>query len=619
MLILILWLPLLGFLSGCLAGNVFGRKIIYLITFNIFCSLFLAIILFIDLFYDNTVLSLITYSWFMCDDVEVFIEFELDSLNITMLCVVTLISFLVHFYSLEYMKEDPFLILFMSYLSLFTFCMIILITASNFVQMFIGWEGVGVTSYLLINFWSTRLQANKSAIKAMLFNRVSDFLMLLAFFGIGTIFCTYDYTVVFSLASLLHQNEENCPFYLSLDFICLFLFLGAMGKSAQLGFHNWLPDAMEGPTPVSALIHAATMVTAGVFLIIKCSALFTLSKSTLSFISLIGATTALFGASVGMYCHDLKKIIAFSTCSQLGYMTMACGLEQFDVAFFHLAIHALFKALLFLGAGSIIHSLFDEQDVRKFGGLLTLLPITYICFLIGSLNLMGIPFLSGFYTKDMILELACSNWTSINFFCYLLGLISVFFTAAYSTRGLLLVFFLKPNASYSYIYLTKENGINILFCLFILSLLSIFCGFIFNDIFLGFGNIFLPNLLKMDGFFYVGGDVEFIETIFKILPLFFTFLGIYFSIYFYLLNPDKLWSLKQNKKFFKVYQFLIKKWYTDRVLNETIIFLSIFFSKIYSYSSLDRGVIELFGPTGIKQMSKKKLIDSINFKSYMLN
>jgi proton-translocating NADH-quinone oxidoreductase chain L len=297
------------------------------------------------------------------------------------------------------MEHDPHLPRFMSYLSLFTFFMLILITANNFLQMFVGWEGVGLSSYLLINFWFTRIQANKAAIKAMLVNRVGDFAILLAIFSIYFIFNTLDYEVIFTLVPLVLNYSVVIGFLKLplLDLICILLFIGAMGKSAQLGLHTWLPDAMEGPTPVSALIHAATMVTAGVFLLARCSFIFEFSPVALNFVTFIGSLTAFFAATTGLFQNDMKKVIAYSTCSQLGYMIFSCGLSSYEVGVFHLSNHAFFKALLFLGAGSVIHAVNDEQDMRKLGGLQKLLPFSYAIMLIGSLALMGFPFLTGFY------------------------------------------------------------------------------------------------------------------------------------------------------------------------------------------------------------------------------
>ena len=359
-----------------------------------------------------------------------------------MLIVVTFISFLVHIYSIGYMSADPHIPRFMSYLSLFTFFMLILISANNFVQMFVGWEGVGLCSYLLINFWFSRIQANKAAIKAMLVNRVGDFGLALGIIAIYSLFKSVDYSIVFAMSK---HFESSIFQVLNLEFnyltiICILLFIGAIGKSAQLGLHTWLPDAMEGPTPVSALIHAATMVTAGIFLLARCSPLFEYAPNALIFVAIIGALTAFFAAATGLLQNDIKRVIAYSTCSQLGYMVFACGLSNYSVGIFHLANHAFFKALLFLSAGSVIHALSDEQDMRKMGGLRKLLPFTYAMIFIGSLSLMGFPFLTGFYSKDVILELTYAKYTSLSYIIYWLGTISAFLTAFYSIRLIYLVF-----------------------------------------------------------------------------------------------------------------------------------------------------------------------------------
>ena len=396
MLILIVLLPLLGFFSGSLFGRFTGWGSCYITTGSVLLSLLLSLILFYDVTLNGVVYKLTMGSWITVDSLNIEWSFCFDSLTSVMLIVVTFISTLVHLYSTEYMEYDPHLPRFMSYLSLFTFFMLILITANNFLQMFVGWEGVGLSSYLLINFWFTRIQANKAAIKAMLVNRIGDFSLLLAIFAIYFVFNSLDYDTVFSLVPLMLDykilvGSSKIP---ALDMICILLFLGAMGKSAQLGLHTWLPDAMEGPTPVSALIHAATMVTAGVFLIARCSPIYEYAPYVLNIITVIGASTAFFAATVGLVQNDLKKVIAYSTCSQLGYMIFACGLSNYSVGVFHLMNHAFFKALLFLGAGSVIHAVSDEQDMRKMGGLKNLVPFTYSLMVIGSLALIGFPFLS---------------------------------------------------------------------------------------------------------------------------------------------------------------------------------------------------------------------------------
>ena len=406
MLILIVLLPLMGFISGSLFGRLIGYGSCIITTSSIFISFLLSCSVFMHVLNTGVTYKLLMGSWIFVEFLQINWCFCFDSLTCIMLLVVTFISTLVHLYSIEYMAHDPHLPRFMSYLSLFTFFMLILVTGNNFLQMFVGWEGVGLSSYLLINFWFTRIQANKSAIKAMLVNRVGDFFILLGLFSIYYVFNSLDYDIVFSLVplvtdlKLLFINFEIS----AIDLICLFLFLGAMGKSAQLGLHTWLPDAMEGPTPVSALIHAATMVTAGVFLLARCSYLFEFSPFVLNLIMFIGASTAFFASTTGLFQNDIKKVIAYSTCSQLGYMMIACGTSGYAAGMFHLTNHAFFKALLFLSAGSIIHALADEQDMRKMGGLLKFLPFTYSMMFIGSLSLMGFPFLTGFYSKDLILE-----------------------------------------------------------------------------------------------------------------------------------------------------------------------------------------------------------------------
>jgi len=349
MLILIVVFPLLGFLSGSLFGRFLGLGVCFITTLCLFSSLIFSIVLFYDVLVSGVTYKVALNSWILVDSLNIKWSFCFDSLTAVMLFVVTFISTLVHLYSTEYMEHDPHLPRFMSYLSLFTFFMLILVTANNFLQMFVGWEGVGLSSYLLINFWFTRIQANKAAIKAMLVNRIGDFALLLAIFTIFFVFNSLDYDVIFPLVPLaLNYSLWVGGFeFVIIDLISVLLFVGAMGKSAQLGLHTWLPDAMEGPTPVSALIHAATMVTAGVFLIARCSFLFEFSPFTLNIIIFIGSTTAFFAATTGLFQNDMKKVIAYSTCSQLGYMIFACGLSSYDVGIFHLSNHAFFKALLF--------------------------------------------------------------------------------------------------------------------------------------------------------------------------------------------------------------------------------------------------------------------------------
>jgi proton-translocating NADH-quinone oxidoreductase chain L len=621
MLLLILWLPFIGFLGGSFCGRHMGRGIVFFTTFHVFVTFCVGFFLLCTNFTQNKISTIVISPWIVCDALEVNWELYCDNLTLSMVCVVTSVSTLVHLYASEYMENDPHLQRFMCYLSLFTFFMLILVTAGNFIQMFVGWEGVGLASYLLINFWHTRIQANKAAIKAMLFNRVADMFMLLGLFSIYLLFETFDYPVIFAVAPLVKNVTITIGFYNGsvIDFICLFLFLGAMGKSAQFGFHNWLPDAMEGPTPVSALIHAATMVTAGIFLLIRCSFLFELSPFVLQLVAIVGSVTALFGAYTGLFSHDIKKVIAFSTCSQLGYMMLACGLERYNAAFFHLVSHAFFKALLFLAAGAIIHAAFDEQDVRKYGSFRRYLPLTYICFLIGSLNLMGIPFLSGFYTKDLILELAFTGITPVSIFCYALGVHSVIVTSAYSTRILILTFLTEPNNNRYYINSTHESSWNIKIALITLAFLSIFAGYFLADIFAGLGTSFFGNAFFFNINNYNVSDIEFIDPIYKLIPLLAVAKGMIFSFCLYIKNKQQFFEQKQSIFFKSIYSFLLKKWYTDRLVNEVLSASVLIFAKKYPYNSLDRGFLEIFGPTAISRGTTKVLYSSTDIIKFGAN
>ena len=603
MYLLIIFFPLMGaFLTGFF-GRFFGRiGSIFITTICLFISFLLSLFIFFEVGLSNSVCNIKILPWFDVGLLNVSWGFLFDPLTSFMLIIVTLISFLVHIYSISYMGHDPYLTRFMSYLSLFTLFMLFLVTSDNFIQMFLGWEGVGLASYLLINFWFTRLQANKAALKALIINRIGDFGIIVGVSLIYILFKSLNYYVIFPL-SFLYVNDVllflNWEFnYLNL--ICFFIFFGAIGKSAQLGLHTWLPDAMEGPTPVSALIHAATMVTAGVFIIIRCSPLMEYAPTILLFITFIGSLTAFFAATTGLFQNDLKKVIAYSTCSQLGYMVFACGLSNYQVGFFHLINHAYFKALLFLSAGSVIHAVSDEQDMRKMGGLVNLLPFTYCMMFIGSLALMGFPFLTGFYSKDIILELTYSKYTLTSNFVYWLGLISAFFTSFYSFRLLYLTFWVKPNMYKRVAMFVAESSIFMLFPLFILSLGSIFIGYITKDMFLGLGTNFwgtsifnlVTNVTVLNG--------EFMPYSIKLIPLFFSFFGAFFIYYnnYLLLNFN---YFKISLKFKWLYTFLIKKWYFDTIYNKFIVYNFILLGFV-TLKDIDRGLIEIIGPLGVVRL-----------------
>ena len=421
MYLLFVFFPLLGSLTAGLFGRQIGSEGSSIITVLCLCFSFLLSLL---IFFEVALMGSCTYIklivWIDSGLFQTDWGFLFDSLTSVMCCVVTFISSLVHIYSVEYMSHDPHRSRFMSYLSSFTFFMLILVTADNYIQMFLGWEGIGLASYLLINFWFTRIQANKAAIKAMVVNRIGDFGLALGIFAIYVNYKAVDYSTVLAITPYFTGKSFHFLFFQvdTLSFIALFLFVGAIGKSAQLGLHTWLPDAMEGPTPVSALIHAATLVTAGVFLIARSSIIFEYAPTVLNVLTMLGALTAFIAATIGLTQNDLKRVIAYSTCSQLGYMVFACGLSNYSVGIFHLMNHAFFKALLFLSAGSVIHAVSDEQDMRKMGGLKKLVPFTYSMMIIGSLALMGFPFLTGFYSKDVILEAAFGKYTNQGHFSF---------------------------------------------------------------------------------------------------------------------------------------------------------------------------------------------------------
>nr|YP_003434224.1 NADH dehydrogenase subunit 5 [Chattonella marina]BAI70571.1 NADH dehydrogenase subunit 5 [Chattonella marina] len=601
----IVFLPLA---SGLVAG-FFGRKLGpygagILTTFCIGFTCFLSFISFYEIGLEGSPCYIDLICWIDSELFSISWGFLFDSLTSVMLIVVTFISTLVHFYSTEYMGHDPHLPRFMCYLSLFTFFMVILVTADNFVQMFVGWEGVGLCSYLLINFWFTRIQANKAAIKAMVVNRIGDLGLALGIFTIYYLFQSVNYITVFSLVpsfcdkTIVFLNIEiHC-----LTLIGLLLFIGAMGKSAQLGLHTWLPDAMEGPTPVSALIHAATMVTAGVFLLGRCSPIFEYAPQALIVVTVVGAMTCFFSASVGLLQNDLKRVIAYSTCSQLGYMVFACGLSNYSVGIFHLANHAFFKALLFLGAGSVIHGVSDEQDMRKMGGLKKLLPFTYSMMLIGSLSLMGLPFLTGFYSKDVILEVAYSKFSIPGHFAYWLGTIGAFLTAFYSIRLLYLTFLSECNG-YRPVFLNVHDApIRMALPLAILAIPSIFIGYLTKDMIIGFGTNFWGNALFVfpDNLTLV--DSEFIPISMKLLPVIFSIIGGLSSYFFYRYKLKSLSTLKLSLIGRNLYKFLNRKWFFDKVYNEFINQPLLGFGYITTYKRIDRGIIEMVGPFGLSNL-----------------
>jgi len=588
----ILVLPLLGsFVSGFM-GRKIGVTGAHVITCTcLILSSILASIAFYEVGFCGSPVSINLTSWIDSEFMSISWEFLFDQLTVSMLIPVLYISSLIHIFSTDYMAEDPHNQRFFSYLSLFTFFMLVLVSGANFFVMFIGWEGIGVVSYLLINFWFTRIQANKAAILAFTMNRVGDMGLSIGFFAIFALFGSLDFTTVFSIVPLMNET--------GITIIGLLLLMGAMAKSAQIPLHSWLPGSMEGPTPVSALIHAATLVTAGLYLLVRSSPLLEYSSTALLVITLVGASTAFFAATCGLVQNDLKRIIAFSTISQLGYMVMAVGLSQYNVALMHVINHAFFKALLFLGAGAVIHSFSDQQDVRRLGGLIKFLPFTYTAMLVGSLSLLATPWLTGFYSKDLIIELAYGQYSFSGTYAYILGSLTAGITAFYSFRLISLVFLTVPNGPKNSYLNSHEANLAVILPLFILALFSIFFGFVFSDLFVGVGSDFFANSL-----FIHPNNISIIEAEFslpiliKLLPSIFSLFGALLAIFLYHNSISFVIDLTENYLGRKIYTFLNGKYLFDVIYNNYIV--SIGLQLGYTISKvLDRGVIELLGPQGL--------------------
>lgn len=455
----------------------------------------------------------------------------------------------------------------------------------------IPWEGIGISSYLLINFWYTRMQANKAGMKALTVNRVGDMFLSVGFFAIFWVFGNVDYASVFSVAPYINET--------AITIIGLLLLVGAMAKSANIPLHTWLPDAMEGPTPVSALIHAATLVTAGVYLMLRSSPIIEYGPTVLVVITWVGALTAFFAATTGLLQNDLKRVIAYSTCSQMGYLFMAVGLSQYNVALFHLVNHAFFKALLFLAAGAVIHGMADQQDLRRLGGLVNFLPFTYTAILIGSLSLMALPFMTGFYSKDLILEVALGQYEVSGTIAYWLGTISAVFTAFYSFRLVSLTFFTTPNAPKGDYLHAHEAPMIIVIPLVILSIMSIVFGYIAKDMFVGVGTDFLSTSLFQHPDHITLIEAEFgLPLLMKLLPAIGSLFGAGLALYLYHVVPSITINLTNGPIGYGVYSFLNAKWYWDALYNGLIIESGLRIGLVIS-KVIDRGIIELTGPYGL--------------------
>jgi NADH-quinone oxidoreductase subunit L len=526
---------------------------------------------------------------------------RIDTLTVVMLVVVNTVSALVHIYSIGYMAHDPHRPRFFAYLSMFTFAMLALVTSDNLVQLFFGWEGVGLASYLLIGFWYKRPSANAAAIKAFVVNRIGDFGFALGIFAVFFLFNSVDYETIFANAPGVADKTIH---FLSWDWsaltvICVLLFMGAMGKSAQFLLHTWLPDAMEGPTPVSALIHAATMVTAGVFMVARLSPLFDLAPGALAFVTFIGATTAFFAATVGLVQNDIKRVVAYSTCSQLGYMFVALGVGAYPVAIFHLFTHAFFKALLFLGSGSVIHAVGGEQDMRKMGGLRIHIPLTYWMMVIGTLALTGFPATAGYFSKDAIIEAAFNSQNAFGGYAFVLTVLAALMTAFYSWRLIFLTFHGAPRASAEVMAHVHESPPVMMVPLYILAAGALFAGLIFTGIFIGGGN----------GEFWkaalIAGEHSPILVAMEHSPLWVSWLptlmmavGALVAVWFYLYSPDTPRELAETNDW--LYRFLLNKWYFDELYDLIFVRPAKWLGR-FLWKQGDGWFIDGFGPDGVSQ------------------
>ena len=604
----IIVLPLLG----SIVSGFFGRKVgvtgsRILGCLSIITTTILAIISFFEVGFNNNPITINLFKWLDNESFNMAWNFQFDSLTVSMLIPVLIISSLVHFYSIGYMSHDPHNQRFFSYLSLFTFMMIILVTGNNYLLMFVGWEGVGVCSYLLVSFWFTRIAANQSSLSAFLTNRVGDAFLMIGMFIILWSLGNLDYSVVFSLAPYMNEN------IITIIGICLLI--GAMAKSSQVGLHIWLPMAMEGPTPVSALIHAATMVTAGVYLLIRSSPLIEYSSTVLLICLWLGAVTTVFSSLIGLFQQDIKKIIAYSTMSQLGMMVIAIGLSSYNVALFHLINHAFYKGLLFLGAGAVIHAVADNQDLRKYGGLISFLPLTYSVILIASLSLVAFPFMTGFYSKDFILESAYGQYHFSSIAVYVIAVIGAIFTTLYSVKVIYLTFLTNPNGPVNYYRNAHESDIFISLPLVILALFSIYFGYITRDIFIGLGSgFFIDNSIFIHPVHEIMIDTEFgVPTIFKLIPFILTVSFSALAIIYSEFMPNLISNFKLSNLGYYIYGFFNQRFLVEFFYNKYIV-NSVLEIGGQTTKVLDKGSIESVGPYGFGVVLTKssKIISSLS-------
>jgi NADH-quinone oxidoreductase subunit L len=598
MIQLAVFLPLVGGVLAGLFGNRMGDRASQLVTV---LPMLLAAVISCYLFWDVGIhgnsQTIQLFTWINSGTLELSWALRFDTLTAVMVFVVNVVSSMVHVYSVGYMAHDPHKPRFMAYLSLFTFFMLTLVTADNFVQMFFGWEGVGLMSYLLIGFWFHRPAANAAAIKAFVVNRVGDFGFMLGILGVFFVFGTLDFDAIFKAVPEVAGQSFT---FLSMDVdilttICLLLFIGAMGKSAQIGLHTWLPDAMEGPTPVSALIHAATMVTAGVFMVARLSPIFEFAPIALSVVVFVGGTTAFFAATIGLTQHDIKRVIAYSTCSQLGYMFFALGVGAYPAAIFHLMTHAFFKALLFLGAGSVIHGMDDEQDMRMMGGLFSKMKVTAALMWIGSLALAGVPVFAGFYSKDIILESAFAAHTGLGLYAFWAGIAAALMTAFYSWRLLFLTFHSRTRADDHTFDHAHESPPVMIAPLLVLAMGAIFSGFLAKEYFVGhqMGEFWGSSILMLHN---VIEEAHHAPDWVVALPLVVAVTGILGAFVMYILKPD--WPAAFVAQIRPIHRFVYNKWFFDELYDRLFVRPSFVLGRGL-WKSGDGAVIDGVGPDGI--------------------
>ncbi|RVD71182.1 MAG: NADH-quinone oxidoreductase subunit L [Mesorhizobium sp.] len=614
----IVFLPLLGFLIVGLFGTSLGAKASEYITsgFLVISAVLSWIAFFSVGFGEGEVFTVPVLRWIQSGGLDASWALRIDTLTVVMLVVVNTVSALVHIYSIGYMHHDPNRPRFFAYLSLFTFAMLMLVTADNLVQMFFGWEGVGLASYLLIGFWYKKPSANAAAIKAFIVNRVGDFGFALGIFGVFVLFGSVNLGTIFANAASFVPTEGaehgatvltflgyTLDKHSALTVVCLLLFMGAMGKSAQVPLHTWLPDAMEGPTPVSALIHAATMVTAGVFMLARLSPLFELSHSALTVVTFIGAFTAFFAATVGLVQNDIKRVIAYSTCSQLGYMFVALGVGAYGAAIFHLFTHAFFKALLFLGSGSVIHAVSDEQDMRNMGGLRTLIPKTYWMMVIGTLALtgVGIPVTvigtAGFFSKDAIIESAFASHNLFAGTAFVLLVVAAAFTSFYSWRLIFMTFHGQPRASHEVMHHVHESPPVMLVPLFILAVGALFAGIIFHGAFIGEGyaEFWKASLFTLPEN-HILHEIHELPLWVELAPFIAMVIGFAVAWKFYIRSPELPASVAANHRL--LYAFLLNKWYFDELYDVLFVRPAKRLGR-FLWKTGDGAIIDGFGPDGV--------------------